>query len=343
MILSIESSCDDSSIALTSIENAKLLYHFKHSQDREHSIYGGVVPELASRLHADELPKILQKLSEFLQNDLSGIKAIAITTRPGLSVSLIDGLMMAKALSLSLNLPLICVNHLVGHIYSLFINRIDIREFLPLGILLISGGHTQILRFNADFSIKLISSTLDDSFGESFDKVAKNLNLGYPGGPLVEKEAKGLHNSTKYAFSIPLQGKKSLDFSFSGLKNAARLAIQKARECGILEQEKGEICAAFEKTACLHLLQKCELFLQKSNDISYFGIVGGASANVFLRENLKNLVAKFDKKLLCAPLEFCSDNAAMIGRSAINDFHNKKFSDLFSANVAPKSLPQDFI
>jgi len=184
LILSIESSCDDSSIAITEIKSNKLLFHKKISQELEHSKYGGVVPELASRLHLKALPKILEQTKQYFPT----LKAIAVTNSPGLSVTLNEGVMMAKALSISLNLPLIGVNHLIGHIYSLFINKSSIDNIM---ILLVSGGHTKILNMENGYqNIVELATTIDDSFGESFDKVAKMLELGYPGGPIIEKLAK---------------------------------------------------------------------------------------------------------------------------------------------------------
>ena len=224
MILSIESSCDDSSIAITDIETKKLVFHKKISQELQHSVYGGVVPELAARLHVEALPKILEECKEYFPK----LKAIAVTNAPGLSVTLMEGVTMAKALSVSLNLPLIAVNHLKGHIYSLFIEK---EEVFPTTILLVSGGHTQIIEANSLKDMKLIASTMDDSFGESFDKVAKMMNLGYPGGPIVqEKGLKGDEN--RFDFPVPLRQSPNIEFSYSGLKNAVRMQIEK------LENEK---------------------------------------------------------------------------------------------------------
>lgn len=347
MILSIESSCDDSSLALTQITDARLIYHIKLSQDQEHSRYGGVVPEIASRLHAERLPEILLKLKKFLNNDFSSLKAIAVTSRPGLSVTLIEGMMMAKTLSLALHLPLICINHLRGHIYSLFINNPT--PIFPLGILLVSGGHTQILHAYSQTHIAIIAQSLDDSFGESFDKVAKNLHLGYPGGPIVQEMAQNFaqkNDSSPHCFPVPLAQSKQLAFSFSGLKNAVRLAIMEDSEDSPLRQEKIEsICAGFEQSACAHILQRCKMYFQTplAQEIRHFAIVGGASANLRLRQEIESLCQQYDKKLLLAPLEFCADNAAMIGRAAIEDYEQKNFTPLSEAQVAPKSLVNDFV
>ena len=245
MILSIESSCDDSSIAVTRVEDKKLLFHKKISQDREHPVYGGVVPELASRLHAVALPKILEETKEFFPY----LKAIAVTNEPGLSVTLAEGVMMAKALSLSLELPLIGINHLIGHIYSLFIEK---DESLPKTVLLVSGGHTMILKVDSYEVIKVLATTMDDSFGESFDKVAKMLGLSYPGGPVIEKLAL-MGDENRFNFPIPLKNSPKIAFSYSGLKNAVRVAIEKRKN--LSEQEKCDIAASFQKAAITHLLQ----------------------------------------------------------------------------------------
>nr|WP_317404198.1 tRNA (adenosine(37)-N6)-threonylcarbamoyltransferase complex transferase subunit TsaD [uncultured Helicobacter sp.] len=364
MILSIESSCDDSSLALTRIADKKLVYHIKISQDEEHSTYGGIVPEIASRLHAKRLPEILQKLKTFLNNDLSSIKAVAVTTRPGLSVTLIEGLMMAKTLCLGLQIPLICVNHLKGHIYSLCISQDSTKDSskskkapppleLPahikveakdsLGVLLVSGGHTQILQMNNFNHISIVAQSLDDSFGESFDKVAKHLNLGYPGGPQVEHYAKMCqsHQYKPYEFPIPLLHNQKLQFSFSGLKNAVRLAIQELPQPLSL-QDISRICAGFQNAACEHILRKTRLFFQHFEG-KYFAIVGGASANTYLRERMSELCNEFDKELYLADLEFCADNAAMIGRVGIEHYLRGEFTPLHEAQIFPKSLKGDFI
>lgn len=363
MILSIESSCDDSSLALTRIEDSQLLYHIKISQDDAHNLYGGVVPEIASRLHAQRLPQIFASLKKFLNNDLSALKAIAVTTRPGLSVTLIEGLMMAKTLALSLSIPLICVNHLKGHIFSLFIykkTKIDspqpylLQSTLPLGILLVSGGHTQILQMYDFEKILLIAQSLDDSFGESFDKIAKYLGLDYPGGPEIEKYAhlfsQTYPTTPPHNFPIPLLHKRDLCFSFSGLKNAVRLAIQSTQDKKnshiiLNEYVKGSICAGFQKAACEHIACKIKQYFQsdKGSEIKYFAIVGGASANTLLREKIKNLCDRYNKTLLLAPLEFCSDNAAMIGRIGVEHYKRGDFTPIHEAQITPKSLPIDFI
>lgn len=318
MILSIESSCDDSSLAITDIETNKLIYHKKISQEIQHSFYGGVVPELAARLHVEALPKILEECKEYFPK----LKAIAVTNAPGLSVTLTEGVTMAKALAISLNLPLIAVNHLKGHIYSLFIEK---DEVLPMTVLLVSGGHTQIIEANSLNDMKVIASTMDDSFGESFDKVSKMLGLGYPGGPVVQEYAlKGDVN--RFDLPIPLSQSSKIEFSYSGLKNAVRMQIEKLenQEGGIKEQDKYDLCASFQKTAVLHIMQKLKkLFKQKTP--KNFAIVGGASANIHLRAQLEELCKKSNTTLYLSELKYCADNAAMIGRVAVEQYKQNDF------------------
>ena len=325
MILSIESSCDDSSIAITSIQTKELIYHKKISQEIDHSVYGGVVPELAARLHIEALPKILEECKPYFKE----LKAIAVTNAPGLSVTLTEGVMMAKALSITLDLPLIAVNHLKGHIYSLFIEK---EKTLPCTVLLVSGGHTQIIEVEDLDNMKIVGQTSDDSFGESFDKVSKMLGLGYPGGPVVQDKALS-GDISAYNFPIPLRQSPSIEFSYSGLKNAVRVAILKEEENGKLSEETiSNICASFQKTAVDHILMKLKKYFKLSSP-KKIAIVGGASANIYLRENILELSKKFNAELILAPLEFCSDNAAMIGRVAVeqykvNDFTNFKDIDV---------------
>ena len=356
MILAIESSCDDSSVAIMKASDFSLVHYEKISQEKEHAKYGGVVPELAARLHTAALPAVILRAKEHF----SALKAIAVTNEPGLSVSLLPGIVAAKALSTALNLPLISVNHLVGHIYSLFLSE---QIKLPLGVLLVSGGHTMILDISESGVISVLGATSDDSFGESFDKSAKMLGLGYPGGPQIQNLAlKG--DDKAYDFSLPLKGTKRLEYSFSGLKNQVRLAcleLENSRipsensripseipseipsknsripsensripsensriPSEIPSQQKANIAASFERVACLHIIDRLKLAFS-SQKWARFGVVGGASANLRLRGMLENLCASYDCELLFAPLEYCSDNAAMIARAAVAKYHNKDF------------------
>ena len=326
MILAIESSCDDSAISITDIKTKKLLFHKKISQELEHSVYGGVVPELAARLHAEALPKILEECEPYFKD----LKAVAVTSTPGLAVTLVEGVTMAKAIAVALDIPIIGVNHLVGHIYSLFIEK---ETQFPLTCLLVSGGHTQVMEVTSLTEIETIAKSMDDSFGESFDKVAKMMGLGYPGGPLIEKLATN-GDRLAHNFTVPLHQSPLIAFSYSGLKNAVRLAV--------LEEEKKEnpdfsdIAASFEHIATKHLTMKLKKYF-KTIRPSTFAIVGGASANLYLRGEIAELLKPHNAKLILSELKYCSDNAAMIGRVAVEMYEKKMFSSLEDLDISPRS------
>ncbi len=323
LLLSIESSCDDSSLALTEIETKKLVFHKKISQELEHSVYGGVVPELAARLHAEALPKILEEIKPYFEH----IKAVAVTTSPGLAVTLVEGVVMAKAVAVALDVPIIEVNHLIGHIYSLFIEK---EAVYPLTVLLVSGGHTQVMEMRSFDDIKTVAKTMDDSFGESFDKVAKMMGLGYPGGPFIEKLAKE-GDRERYNYTIPLSQSPKIAFSYSGLKNAVRLSLEDAKE-----EDYKDIAASFEHIATMHLIQKLKKYF-KNHPPKNFAIVGGASANLYLRSKVEELLKPYGAKLFLSELKYCSDNAAMIGRVGIEMYKRGLFSSLEEIASSPKS------
>jgi len=332
MILSIESSCDDSSIAITEIGTKKVLYHKKISQEEQHSCYGGVVPELASRLHAVALPQILLETKPYFDK----LKAVAVTNQPGLGVTLLEGIAMAKTLAVLQDIPLIPVHHLKGHIYSLYIEK---DATLPLLVLLISGGHTQVIRVESFEHMEILATSMDDSVGESFDKTAKMMGLGYPGGPLIEALAlKG--DEDRFDLPIPLRNSPLIAFSLSGLKNAVRLKVE---ACGgkenMTEQDRADLSASFQKAVKLHLLQKSKKIFAKV-DIKDFALVGGASANKYIREAYEKLCTEFGKTLHVAPLEYCSDNAAMIGRYALDAYAKKQFVDPHKIDIVSTKKQQ---
>jgi len=319
MILSIESSCDDSSIAVTEIATKKILYHKKISQEAEHSCYGGVVPELASRLHAVALPKILEETRPYFDR----LKAVAVTNQPGLGVTLLEGIAMAKTLAVLQKIPLIPVHHLKGHIYSLFIEK---PTHFPMLVLLISGGHTMVLKVESFEKMEILATSMDDSVGESFDKTAKMMGLGYPGGPIIEQLAlKGDEN--RFDLPVPLRNSKLIAFSLSGLKNAVRLVVESLGGAEKMsEQDKADLAASFQKAVKRHLLQKSKKIF-KAQPIKEFAIVGGASANLYIRSAYENLCNEFGKRMHVAPLKYCSDNAAMIGRYALDAYEREAFVD----------------
>lgn len=323
MILAIESSCDDSAVSITEIATCRLVFHKKISQELEHSVYGGVVPELASRLHAEALPRILELCKPYFGE----LKAVAVTTTPGLAVTLIEGVSMAKAVSIALNIPIIAVNHLKGHIYSLFIEK---QTDFPLTVLLVSGGHTQVIEAKSFEEMNVVASTMDDSFGESFDKVAKMMELGYPGGPEIERLAKE-GDRKRYDFTIPLHQSPLIAFSYSGLKNAVRLAVLEGDK-----EDYKDIAASFEHIAVAHLIQKLKKYF-KTNPPKKFAIVGGASANLYLREQIEKLLAPYNATLLLSELKYCSDNAAMIGRVAVEMYNKGMFTSHKELLVSSRS------
>lgn len=302
------------------------MFHKKISQELEHSQYGGVVPELAARLHVEALPRILEEAKEYFCN----LKAVAVTNEPGLSVTLVEGITMGKAIAIALDIPLMAINHLKGHIYSLFVEK-DVK--FPLGALLVSGGHTQVLSVKGYKDIKVLASTLDDSFGESYDKVAKMMDLGYPGGPIVEKMARE-GDENRFKFTVPLKHSSRLAFSCSGLKNQVRLKILSLKD--ITEQDKKDISASFQKIITEHILQKTRKLFKK-HKFKYFAIVGGASSNLYLRQKVQDLCDEYETKLLLSDMEYCLDNAAMIGRASIEGYHIKDFVKIGAVPMNPRA------
>ncbi len=328
MILSIESSCDDSSLAITDIATGKLLFHRKISQEKEHAAYGGVVPELASRLHAVALPVLLESAKEYLP----GLKAVAVTNRPGLGVTLLEGIAMAKTVAQLQHIPIIAVHHLKAHIYSLFIEK---EVVMPLLVLLISGGHTQIIRVSSHEKMEVLATSIDDSVGESYDKCAKMMGLGYPGGPIIEKLARE-GDEERFDLPVPLRNSPQLAFSLSGLKNAVRLLIEECRdsEGNLSHRDMCDIAAGFQKSVKLHLIQKSKKIFDKEK-IADFAIVGGASANLYIRSAYEQLCKKYRKRMHVAPLEFCADNAAMVGRYAQEAYRKGEFADPLTIDIEP--------
>jgi N6-L-threonylcarbamoyladenine synthase len=327
MILSIESSCDDTALALTRIEDHKLVLHTKISQELEHARYGGVVPELASRLHATALPDLLTKV----RPHLDALKAVAITTQPGLAVTLNEGLMMAKTVAIFRHVPLIPVHHLKGHIYSLFIDK---PTRFPLLVLLISGGHTMVLRVRSFEEMEILATSMDDSVGEAFDKTAKMMGLGYPGGPIIEALARE-GDPDRFPLPVPLRNSPQIAFSLSGLKNAVRLTIEKLGGADAMdERDRRDLAAAFQQTVIAHLIHKSKKIFA-AEPIPDFAIVGGASANLAVREAYRTLCDAHGKRLHLAPLEYCADNAAMIGRYGIDAYRLGRFEDPHAVTITP--------
>jgi N6-L-threonylcarbamoyladenine synthase len=235
------------------------------------------------------------------------------------------------------HLPLIPVHHLKGHIYSLFIDK---PTRLPLLVLLISGGHTMVLRVRAIDDMEILATSMDDSVGEAFDKTAKMMGLGYPGGPIIEELAtKG--DQDRFNLPVPLRNSPLIAFSLSGLKNAVRLVIERLGGAKAMnEQDRRDLSASFQKAIIAHLIQKTKK-LFASEPIADFAIVGGASANLAIRDAYQTLCNTFDKNLHTAPIEYCADNAAMIGRYGIDAFQSGLFDDPHNVTITPNRKRQN--
>ena len=347
-ILSIESSCDDSAVSLTDSLSAKLLWDRKISQEAHHHIHGGVVPEIASRLFAKDLVSLVQSFSD--EVGFERVDCISFTNEPGLSTSLLEGMMAAKALSISLDVPLVPINHLKGHVYSLFINQRE--AIMPLSVLLVSGGHSMILECFSYHDMRVVSSTLDDSFGECYDKASKMLSLGYPGGMIIDSIAKDAESEgiDSIELPIPLLHDSSMNFSFSGLKNAFRLKVKDNKELLSLMESGGRedikshkyvkaLCRGLQRSAVKHVILKYKKYLE-SSQIKHVAIVGGASANSLLRAQMQNLCDRFNKTLILSDLAYCSDNAAMIGRAcmaAVSENCAMLESSMLDIDISPRS------
>ncbi len=366
IIIGIESSCDDTSAAI--IKDGNLLANIVATQSI-HQAYGGVVPELASRAHQQNIIPVVDQAIKQAGIKKNEISAIAFTRGPGLMGSLIVGTSFAKAFALGLGIPLIEVNHMQGHILAHFIEappdlpkgegRLPAklsssglcvgspplwggREGLGLGkvfpsfpflCLTVSGGHTQIVLVNDFFEMKIIGETIDDAAGEAFDKAAKIMGLPYPGGPLIDKYAKG-GNPKAYTFSKPKV--PDLNFSFSGLKTAFMNFInnETAKDPAFIEQHRADICASIQYTIIDILMNKLKM-ASKQTAITQIAIAGGVSANSELRGTLQKLAEELGWKVFIPKFEYCSDNAAMIAITGYLKYLKQDFT-----NQATTPLPR---
>lgn len=330
-ILAIESSCDDTAAAI--LKNDTLLSNVVATQE-VHQKYGGVVPELASRAHQQNIVPVIHQAIAKANIDKKDISAIAFTKGPGLMGSLLVGTSFAKSLALGLNIPLIEVNHMQAHILAHFIKEenYDIPEF-PFLALTISGGHTQIVRVDSHFEMEVIGQTIDDAVGEAFDKSAKIMGLPYPGGPLIDKYAQ-LGDPKAFKFTKPKVG--GLDFSFSGLKTAVLYFIQKQvkENPNFIEENRNDICASIQYTIINILMDKLKKAV-KQTGINQIAIGGGVSANSGIRKALKEAEGKYGWKTYVPKFEYTTDNAAMIGIVGYHKYLAKEFTDL-SVTAQPR-------
>ncbi len=302
IILGIETSCDETGVALYCTARG-LVAHALHSQVDLHAVYGGVVPEIASRDHIRMLlPLIQQVLGDA---GLQKPDAIAYTAGPGLVGALMVGSGMANGLGLAWDCPVIPVHHMEGHLLAPMLED-DAPEY-PFLALLVSGGHTMLIAVAALGDYTLLGTTLDDAVGEAFDKTAKLLGLGYPGGPALAALAEA-GNDKAYAFPRPMLTKPGLDFSFSGLKTAVMLEVKKVAAAGDLESRRADLAASFQRAAVDTLIGKA-LRAAEEQQLERIVVAGGVGANKLLRADL---AARFDGEVYYPRLEFCTDNGAMI-------------------------------
>ena len=306
IVLGVESSCDETGLALYDTERG-LLAHALHSQVAMHEEYGGVVPELASRDHVKRAIPLLEKILFDSGLSLSAIDAIAYTQGPGLAGALLVGASIANGLALSLGKSVLGIHHLEGHLLSPMLSK-NAPEF-PFVALLVSGGHTQLMRVDDVGEYTLLGETLDDAAGEAFDKSAKLLGLGYPGGPAISSLAEHGDPSV-YALPRPMLHSKNLDFSFSGLKTAV-LTLVKNHPGELNENDKANIARSFVEAIVDVLVAKCQTAL-KETKLKRLVIAGGVGANAQLRAALNSAASKKHFQVFYPELELCTDNGAMI-------------------------------
>ncbi len=319
-MLGIETSCDETAASVVAIDDAgspKILSSVVLSQIEEHAAFGGVVPEIAARAHVEALDGDIEAALSKAGVSLAELDGLAATAGPGLIGGLIVGLMTAKAMAAAAGKPLVPVNHLEGH--ALTARLTDGVEF-PYLLLLVSGGHTQVVLVRGVGHYERWATTIDDALGEAFDKTAKLLGLPYPGGPNVERAAlKG--DAKRFSFPRPLKGEQRLDFSFSGLKTAVRQAATSIAP--LRDQDVADICASFQLAITETLRERVERSLRRFRELfpnvtaPALVVAGGVAANRAIRATLDALCAEYDMRLVAPPLELCTDNAAMIAWAGI--------------------------
>lgn len=329
-ILAIESSCDDTAAAV--LHNDKVLSNVVANQ-LIHNQYGGVVPELASRAHQQNIVPVIDAALREAKLSKAQLSAIAFTQGPGLMGSLLVGSSFAKSLALALDIPLMAINHMQAHILAHFIDEEGFEKpAFPFLALTISGGHTQVVKVNSHFNMEIIGQTTDDAVGEAFDKSAKILGLPYPGGPLVDKYAQ-LGNAKAFEFTKPKV--PGLDFSFSGLKTAILYFVQKnvAKNENFISENLNDICASIQYTIVEILMDKIKLAVAQTG-ITQIAIGGGVSANSGIRSAIKATEERYGWKTFIPKFEYTTDNAAMIGIAGYNKFLTGDFE---TASVVSKA------
>ena len=322
LILGIETSCDETAAAIVE-DGKKIISNIVASQITFHQKYGGVVPEIASRKHIEYIIPVIDKALSTPGKKLDDLSGIAVTYGPGLVGSLLVGLSVAKAIAYTQNIPLIGVNHLEAHIYANFLERKEIEP--PFICLIVSGGHTSLVYIKDFREYKFLGQTKDDAAGEAFDKIAKILNLGYPGGPIIEKLAKK-GNPLAINFPRPLLNNKSYDFSFSGLKTAVIYYIKKTKEENKIVQVK-DILASFQQ-AVIDVLVEKTIRAALEFDTKKIILAGGVAANDLLRRSIKKRANSLKFKVFYPSFSLCTDNAAMVASVGYYKLRENKKSSL---------------
>lgn len=334
IILGIESSCDDTAAAI--IQNHKILSNVVANQEI-HQTYGGVVPELASRAHQQNIVPVVDCAIKNANLEKSEINAIAFTRGPGLMGSLLVGSSFAKSLSLALEVPLIEVNHMQAHILAHFIEDANAsKPNFPFLCLTVSGGHTQIVKVSDYFEMEILGETIDDAAGEAFDKAGKILNLNYPAGPIIDKLAKQ-GDPNRFRFSKPKV--EGINYSFSGLKTAILYFVQKETKQNenFVSENLNDLCASIQKTIVDVLMDKL-ILASEQTQIRQVAIAGGVSANSEIRERLMQMEETADWKVFIPKFEYTTDNAAMIAMVGQLKFEQNKFTEITSKSVAKYNL-----
>ncbi len=336
-VLGIETSCDETSVAIVN-EDGRILTNIVRTQLEEHKDFMGVVPEIAARAHLDILPNMVRQALKESKLSFYDLDGIAATTGPGLIGGVIVGTMMAKAIASTYKKPFLAVNHLVAHALT---TRMTNKINFPYLLMLTSGGHCQLLIAKEADDFEMLGGTIDDAIGESFDKTAKLLGYGYPGGPQIEKLANE-GDPLKFNFPIPLKHKKyGFNFSFSGLKTAVKETIYK--ENPLSQQTVRDICASFQKAIINVLVMRCDQGIEycKKNNIPIKNLVlaGGVAANKSIRNSLITLSEKKGVEFIAPPVELCTDNAAMIAWAGIEKLQRGLVDDLSFAPRPRWQLP----
>jgi N6-L-threonylcarbamoyladenine synthase len=307
IVLGIESSCDETAAALV-MEDRRILAQAIASQDESHAPYGGVVPEIAARAHAERLAPLIERVLGEASLSLAEVDAVAATAGPGLIGGVMVGLVTAKALAMAADKPLLAINHLEGHALSPRLADASLR--FPYALLLVSGGHCQLLQVDGVGRYRRLATTIDDALGEAFDKTAKILGLGFPGGPAVERLARQ-GDAGRVPLPRPLLGSAEPHFSFAGLKSA----VLRAFDSG--QYERADIAASFQQAAVDCLLDRTGRALAAMTGVTALVVAGGVAANAAVRAALQDLAARRGLRFVAPPLALCTDNAAMIAWAGI--------------------------